>query len=96
MTGKQKRYLKSLAHPLKAVVQIGKLGFNSGAQRHIDQQLLDHELIKVRILESCPMDRRQFAVEIEKTGTMEVVQIIGKILTLYRPHPKKPSIQLPD
>ena len=95
LTGKQKRHLRALAHPLKPVVQIGKSGLNAGMQKQIERQLLDHELIKVRILESSPLDHRQYARELEVDDTLELVQVIGKTLVLFRPNPDKPTIQLP-
>ena len=56
MTGKQKRYLRSLAHSLKPVVQIGKQGLSWETLVQIEKQLDDHELIKVRVLEASPQD----------------------------------------
>ena len=50
MTGKQKRYLRSLAHSLKPVVQIGKQGLSRDTLVQIEKQLDDHELIKVRVM----------------------------------------------
>ena len=95
LTGKQKRHLRALAHPQKPVVQIGKSGLNVGMQKQIDSQLMDHELIKIRILESAPLDQRQCARALEADDTLELVQVIGKTLVLFRPNPDQPTIQLP-
>ena len=95
LTGKQKRYLRALAHQLKPVVQIGKHGLSAEIQWYIDRQLLDHELIKVRVLNSSPRDCSQCARELETDSVLNVTQVIGKTLVLYRPHPEKPTIQLP-
>ena len=54
MTGKQKRYLRALAHPLKPVVNLGKQGLSQETRREIEVQLLDHELIKLKVLDNCP------------------------------------------
>ena len=64
-------------------------------QKQIDRQLKDHELIKVRILESSTLDHRQFARELEEDDSLDLVQVIGKTLILYRPNPDNPTIQLP-
>ena len=96
MTGKQKRYLRSLAHSLKPVVQVGKQGLSSKTLRQIEQQLEDHELIKVRVLNASPQDYRLCASELEKNESFEVVQLIGKTLVLYRPRPENPTIQIPE
>ena len=96
MTGKQKRYLRSLAHSLKPVVQVGKQGLSSETLRQIEQQLEDHELIKVRVLDASPQDQRLCASELEKNESFEVVQLIGKTLVLYRPRQENPTIQIPE
>ena len=64
-------------------------------QKQIKRQLLDHELIKIRILESSTLECRQCARELEADDTLELVQVIGKTLVLFRPNPDKPIIQLP-
>lgn len=95
MTGKQKRFLRALAHPLKPVVRIGKLGLSAETMQQIESQLLDHEPIKVKVLESSPEDHGQCVSRLEGEKGMEVIQSIGKTLVLYRRHPKKPVIQIP-
>ena len=79
MTGKQKRYLRSLAHSLKPVVQIGKQGLSRETLIQIEKQLDDHELIKVRVLEASPQDHRECNQALEKNESFEVVQLIGKL-----------------
>ena len=78
------------------MIQIGKQGLSTEIQSQIDRQLLDHELIKVRVLDSSPTDCRQCARELEASSAENVAQIIGKTLILYRQHPEKPKIQLPE
>jgi RNA-binding protein len=58
MTGKQKRYLRKLAHPLKPLVNIGKQGLSPENNREIKNQLLDHELIKLKVLDSCILSKK--------------------------------------
>ena len=57
MTGRQKRHLRSLAHPLKPIVNLGKQGLSRETKREIESQLLDHELLKCKVLESCPLSK---------------------------------------
>ncbi len=96
MTGKQKRYLRALAHPLKPVVNLGKQGFSRETRREIEVQLLDHELIKLKVLDSCPFTKKECADELSRAKSLEVVQVIGKTLVLYCPHPDEPEIELPS
>ena len=85
MTGKQKRYLRALAHPLKPLVNLGKQGLSPETRREIESQLLDHELIKCKVLDSCPLSKKECAEEISKQTEIEVIQVIGKTLVLFSP-----------
>lgn len=95
LDSRQRKFLKGLAHHLKAVVHIGKDGLSPSLLQQIEQALLSHELIKVKLGESAPMDREAAAKELpEKTGA-EFVQNIGRVFILYREHPEEPKIDLP-
>ena len=96
MTGKLKRYLRALAHPLKPVLNLGKQGLSQETRREIEVQLLDHELIKLKVLDSCPFTKKECADELSRAKSLEVVQVIGKTLVLYCPHPDEPAIELPS
>ncbi len=95
LSGKANRYLRSLGHPLKPVVQIGKEGVSDGLIAATAQTLLDHELIKVRVLGEAPEDRHESLQALAKKTGSELVQVIGRTGLLYRRHPEKPRIQLP-
>ena len=95
MTGKQKRYLRALAHPLKPVMNLGKQGLSWKTRREIEAQVLKHELIKIRVLDVCPLTKKECADELFRAKGLELVQVIGKTLVLYCPHPDKPEIALP-
>ena len=51
MTGKQKKHLRTMAHTLKPVVNLGKHGLSRETKNEIDTQLLEHELIKLKVLD---------------------------------------------
>ena len=95
LTGKQRRHLRALAHPLKPLVQVGKGGIDDGLVAAVDQALADHELIKVKILETAELDRHDAADALaDKTGS-EVAQVLGRTILLYRARPEDPAITLP-
>ena len=96
MTGKQKRHLRTMAHSLKPVVNLGKFGLSRETKNEIDTQLLEHELIKLKFLDSCPISKKECTDLLKQGNSLEVVQIIGKTLTLYSPHPEEPKIELPS
>lgn len=95
LTGKQRRYLRSLGHELKVVVQVGKDGIDEGLIAAIDRALVDHELIKIKIGENANLDRQAAADELAKQTKSEVAQVLGYTVLLYRAHAEDPTIVLP-
>ena len=61
LTTRQKQFLKGLAHPLSAVVQIGKEELSSGVIETIKTELIHHELIKVKIGSNCGLEKNSSA-----------------------------------
>ena len=94
LTGKQKRYLRSLANKERAVFQIGKDGLSYNIFSTIDDYLEVHEIIKVSLLKTCDIDVREAALDISANTRSEIVQIIGRVIVLYRPS-KERVIELP-
>ncbi len=82
MKGKQKSYLRGLAHTLKPVFQIGKEGVNDNMITDIRNYLTKHELMKISVLQNCQMELEEIE-EIFSNCGFEVVQIIGKTIVLY-------------
>lgn len=95
LTGKQRRHLRALAHPLKPLVQVGKGGIDDGLVAAVDQALADHELIKVRVGENAAADRHDVAEELAGKTKSQIAQVLGNIVLLYRPDPDDPTIELP-
>lgn len=84
LTGKQKRYLRGLGHELKPVIMVGKNEMNDSLVAESDAALTAHELIKVKILESCTMDRHEVADSLAKACGADVAQVLGRTMLLYR------------
>ncbi len=97
ITPRQRAHLKSLAHHLNPVVFVGKEGITDQTVRSLEEAFNTRELLKVRILEAAPMKAREGAQALaERIEGAVAVQAIGRIGVLYRPHPEKPEIKLPD
>lgn len=94
LTGKQKRHLRALGHGLKPVVRVGKNELNNALTEETVSALAVHELIKIKLLESCDMDRQEVAGTLAKAADAEVAQILGRTILLYR-QGEKPKIELP-
>ena len=99
LTGKQMRYLRSLGHHLKPLVMLGRDGITDNVISSADAVLGAHELIKVKIGNSCLLERREAADTLAvKTGS-EVVQILGKTFLVFRVNPDRSDehrIKLPQ
>ncbi len=95
LSGKQRGFLRSLAHHLDPLVQIGKDGLTAGLVAATIQALEDHELIKVRVLETSPESRKELAQPLADATGSHVVGQVGRIIMLYRMHDEKPVIELP-
>jgi len=95
LSTKQVKFLRSLAHHLSPLVQVGKAGVTATLLDQVDIQLESHELIKISVLESSPMSRDDVGEVIVEQSGAHLVQTIGKIVVLYRESEKQPSIVLP-
>jgi len=95
LTGKQKRYLRKLAHLMKPLVTVGKNGLSEALYQQIDQCLQEHELIKIKVLEAAPLDKKNCSQQISHHTQSHIAQVIGRTLVMYRAHPEEPVIQLP-
>lgn len=95
LTGKQRRYLRALGHHLSAVVQVGHEGITEAVARQTDAQLEAHELIKVKVSENAPQDRREAAVQLAEKCRAHLAQVLGRTALLYRRRKEKPGIVLP-
>ena len=85
LTKKQVQHLKALAHQLNPVVMSGNNGLTEGVLAETEVALTHHELIKVKIAgEDREMKTLIADAIVRETGAYNV-QIIGKILVLYRP-----------
>ncbi|WP_226036966.1 ribosome assembly RNA-binding protein YhbY [Aquibacillus saliphilus] len=95
LTGKQKRFLRSKAHHLNPIFQVGKTGVNENMIIQIDEALEKREIIKVSILQNCMEDKGEVAEQLADGTNAEVVQIIGNIIVLYKESVENKQLRLP-
>lgn len=77
LTGKQKRFLRSKAHHLTPIFQVGKGGVNDNMIKQIAEALEARELIKVSVLQNCEEDKNDVAEALVKGSRSQLVQTIG-------------------
>ncbi|QQZ10795.1 ribosome assembly RNA-binding protein YhbY [Heyndrickxia vini] len=95
LTGKQKRFLRSKAHHLNPIFQVGKGGVNDNMIKQISEALEARELIKISILQNCDEDRDTVAKSLSVGSKAELVQIIGNMIVLYKESKENKQITLP-
>ncbi len=95
MTSKQRAYLRSLASTMDPIFQIGKSSVTPELTNAIAEALEARELIKIHVLKNCMDDGRSVAEVLADRTQSEVVQVIGKKITLYKASKDNPKIILP-
>lgn len=84
LTGKQKRHLRALGHKLNPIIQIGKKDIEETLITETNVSLDHHELIKVKLLDSCLLDKHEASETLAKACQADIAQILGKTFLLYR------------
>jgi putative YhbY family RNA-binding protein len=82
--------LKSESHHLEPVVLLGANGLTEAALKEIDRALTAHQLVKVRAPASERGDRERLFVEVAERLGAARIQLIGRLMVLFRPLPDDP------
>lgn len=97
LTPKQRAQLRSLAHPLKPIMHVGKEGITDAALGSLHDAFGARELLKVKVQTTAPLTAAETGQEIaQRLPEVHHVQTIGRTVVLYRRHPEKPEIRLVD
>lgn len=94
LSGKQKRFLRGIGHNLNPVIIVGKGEITEALVKETNEALAAHELIKVKILESCLLDRHEVAEDLATETGADVAQILGRTILLYK-KATEPKLELP-
>lgn len=94
LDGKTKKYLRGKAHGLSAAVTIGKEGVTESVAAEIERTAESAELVKIRLLPSSPLDRKEAAQALSEMLRGEFVGGIGRVLVYFLPG-KNPSRYFP-
>lgn len=95
ITSKQRSYLRSIAHDMQPIFQIGKGGIEESMLKQIDEALEAREIIKIKVLNNSGLEAREASDIICEELNCEGIQAIGSKIVLYRRSVKKPKIELP-
>ena len=86
LSAAERRALKARSHALEPVVRVGDKGLTPAVLAEIERALAAHELIKIRV-QAERDDRAGMLVEICSRSKASAVQLIGKMLVVYRARP---------
>ena len=86
LSGRQRKFLRGMAHAFQPVVQVGKAGLTDAVLAQIDRALADHELIKLRYVDG-QEEKAALAAEIESRLGCSEVGRVGHVSVFYRPQP---------
>jgi RNA-binding protein len=75
-------------------VIVGKSGVSEGLVRALDRALNDHEVIKVKLLDSAPFTREAFAAWTRETTGAAAVFWVGRTLIFYRRNAEDPQVDI--
>lgn len=89
LTSKQRAALRGCANKMETILQIGKDGINDNIVIQVDDALTARELIKLRVLDNCPLTAREASYELAERTNSDGVQIIGSRFVLFRRNEEK-------
>jgi len=81
--------LRSLASTIKPIVWVGKDGFSEKVLKQIEEELFNHELIKISMQENVTPPTEFELTEMAVKLGAEVVTTIGRKIVLYKHSEKK-------
>jgi len=95
LTGKQKRFLRSMGMTMDPVVMIGKEGVSPTVVQSAAEAIKKRELVKVRVLQNCMDDPGSAITMLAERTNSDLVQIIGHNGLLFKRNFDSPKIELP-
>ena len=94
LNSRQRAQLRAMANDMETILQVGKSGIIENTVKQVDDALEKRELIKLCVLETCPLSSRQAADELAEKTNSDVVQVIGRRFILYRASKENKTIKL--
>ncbi len=94
LNSRQRAQLRGMANDMETIFQVGKSGISDNTIKQVVDALEARELIKLRILETCPTSVRETADKIAEQVGADVVQVIGTRFILYKESKNNKTIKL--
>ena len=84
LTANQKRQLKGLASTLDTKYQVGKNEISDTVVAMLDKALTARELIKIDVMKAVTSPIMELALGLSSRLNAELVQVVGRVIVLYR------------
>ncbi len=96
LTGKQKRFLRSLGNNQVHEIVVGHGGLSENFFNQFELVLTKEELVKVRLQPTSGIEIEEAAKVLCEKSKSELIQVFGKTILIYRKSGKKGKILLPE
>jgi RNA-binding protein len=87
MTGKERAAFRAEAHHLDPIVHVGQQGITAAVIQSLKDALRSKELVKLSVARTSDVTAKDAAPQLAARLSAEVIQVIGRTLTLYRHNP---------
>ena len=94
LNSRQRAQLRAMANEYETILQIGKSGILDTTVKQAVDALEARELIKVKLLETCPTTVKETAEQLAQATNSDVVQVIGRKFILYKESKNNKTIKL--
>lgn len=94
LSANEKRQLKGMASTLTTRYQIGKNEISDTVLDMLTKALVAKELIKIDVMKAVDTPIMELALDLASKLNAEVVQVVGRVIVLYKRNKDKPKIKL--
>ncbi len=94
LNSRQRAQLRAMANEYETILQIGKSGVLDTTVKQVVDALEARELIKLKLLETCPTTVKETAEQLAQATGSDVVQVIGRKFILYKESKNNKTIKL--
>ena len=94
LTPNEKRQLKTIASKETIKYQIGKNEITNTVVDMLDKALTARELVKIDVMKAVTNPIMEIALDLSSKLHAEIVQVVGRVIVLYRKNKEHPKIKL--
>ena len=94
LTQSEKKQLKALASTETVKYQIGKNEITPNVLAVLEKALVARELIKIDVLKGATNPIMEIALDLSSQLNADIVQVVGRVIVLYRKNKENPKIKL--